>query len=59
MRAQRVLNKSRVPQIADYVISNPDEYILSSCVVPLMVRSLSKPQRARATTRRRDSSVYP
>ncbi|TBF37000.1 DNA sulfur modification protein DndB [Rhizobium leguminosarum] len=30
LRAQRVLNKSRVPQIADYVISNPDEYILSS-----------------------------
>lgn len=30
MRAQRVLNKSRVPQIADYIISNPEEYILSS-----------------------------
>lgn len=30
LRAQRVLNKSRVPQIADYIVSNPDEYILSS-----------------------------
>lgn len=30
LRAQRVLNKSRVPQIADYIITNPDEYILSS-----------------------------
>lgn len=30
LRAQRVLNKSRVPQIADYIIRNPDEYILSS-----------------------------
>ncbi|MBW8298282.1 MAG: DNA sulfur modification protein DndB [Hydrogenophaga sp.] len=30
LRAQRVLNKGRVPQIAEYIISNPDEYILSS-----------------------------
>ncbi|EGE55759.1 UNVERIFIED_ORG: DNA sulfur modification protein DndB [Rhizobium esperanzae] len=30
LRAQRLLNKARVPQIADYIISNPEEYILSS-----------------------------
>jgi len=30
LRAQRVLNKGRVPQIADYILSNPQEYILSS-----------------------------
>ena len=29
-RAQRVLNKTRVPVIADYISSNADEYILSS-----------------------------
>lgn len=30
LRAQRVLNRSRVPQIARYIADNPTEYILSS-----------------------------
>lgn len=30
LRAQRILNKTRVPEIARYLISNPDEYVLSS-----------------------------
>ncbi|MCG5961082.1 DNA sulfur modification protein DndB [Acinetobacter baumannii] len=30
MRAQRTLNKTRIPQISRYIIDNPDEYILSS-----------------------------
>jgi DNA sulfur modification protein DndB len=29
-RAQRVLNKARVPAIANYIVDNPHEYILSS-----------------------------
>jgi len=30
LRAQRILNKARVPAIASYITSNPSEYILSS-----------------------------
>lgn len=30
LRAQRVLNKARIPVIARYILENPDEYILSS-----------------------------
>ncbi|MBP7508131.1 MAG: DNA sulfur modification protein DndB [Prolixibacteraceae bacterium] len=30
MRAQRVLNHARIPQIANYIISNPKDYIFSS-----------------------------
>jgi DNA sulfur modification protein DndB len=30
MRAQRTLNRSRVPEIADYLASHPDSYILSA-----------------------------
>ena len=30
LRAQRTLNKSRIPQISRYIIENPKEYILSS-----------------------------
>jgi len=30
LRAQRVLNRARVPQIARYIADNPQEYILSS-----------------------------
>lgn len=30
LRAQRTLNKSRIPQISRYIIENPEEYILSS-----------------------------
>jgi DNA sulfur modification protein DndB len=30
LRAQRVLNKSRLPQLADYIIKNPENYVFSS-----------------------------
>lgn len=30
MRAQRTLNKSRVPEIARYVVDNPDSYVFSA-----------------------------
>lgn len=30
LRAQRVLNRTRVPQIARYIVDHPNEYILSS-----------------------------
>jgi DNA sulfur modification protein DndB len=30
MRAQRVLNRARIPAIANYLISNPNDYVLSS-----------------------------
>ncbi|MFM8857905.1 MAG: DNA sulfur modification protein DndB, partial [Actinomycetota bacterium] len=30
MRAQRTLNKSRVPEISRYIIENPDNYIFSA-----------------------------
>lgn len=30
MRAQRALNRARIPEIASYIIGNPDEYVFSS-----------------------------
>ena len=30
LRAQRTLNKARIPKIAQYLVANPDEYVLSS-----------------------------
>src|ERR1700761_660992 len=30
MRAQRVLNKARIPEIADYIVENPKGYIFSA-----------------------------
>lgn len=30
LRAQRVLNRARVPEIAQYIIDNPDNYVFSS-----------------------------
>jgi DNA sulfur modification protein DndB len=30
LRAQRTLNKSRIPEIADYLITNPNDYTLSA-----------------------------
>ena len=29
-RAQRVVNKSRIPEIAEYIINNPNDYVFSS-----------------------------
>ena len=32
-RAQRILNKSRIPEIRDYILQNPDSYVFSSLTV--------------------------
>ena len=35
LRAQRVLNKQRVPEIAEYIIKNPENYAFSSLTVSI------------------------
>jgi len=51
LQAQRVLNKRRIPEIAGYITSNPDSYVLSS-IVGSIDREVSfdpAPGRAEAT----------
>lgn len=33
VRSQRILNKSRIPEIRDYILSNPDSYVFSALTV--------------------------
>ena len=33
IRAQRTLNRSRIPEMCDYIINNPDSYVFSSLTV--------------------------
>ena len=33
VRSQRILNKSRIPEIRDYILSNPDNYVFSALTV--------------------------
>ena len=33
VRSQRILNKSRIPEIRDYILSNPESYVFSSLTV--------------------------
>ena len=33
IRAQRILNKSRIPEIRDYILSNPESYVFSALTV--------------------------
>lgn len=33
VRSQRVLNKTRIPEIRDYILENPDNYVFSSLTV--------------------------
>ena len=33
LRAQRILNKARVPEIAGYILDNPDDYVFSALTV--------------------------
>lgn len=33
VRSQRVLNKSRIPEIRDYILSNPESYVFSALTV--------------------------
>jgi len=35
LRAQRTLNKARIPEIADYIIDNPDDYVFSALTVSI------------------------
>lgn len=33
IRAQRILNRTRIPEIRDYILENPDDYVFSSITV--------------------------
>lgn len=33
VRSQRILNKSRIPEIRDYILANPDSYVFSALTV--------------------------
>ena len=35
LRAQRVLNKTRIPEISNYILDNPDDYIFSALTVSI------------------------
>ena len=35
LRAQRILNKGRIPEIAGYVLNNPDDYVFSALTVSI------------------------
>ena len=35
IRAQRILNKSRIPEIRDYILENPDSYVFSALTVSI------------------------
>jgi DNA sulfur modification protein DndB len=35
LRAQRTLNKARIPEISNYIIDNPDDYIFSALTVSI------------------------
>lgn len=35
LRAQRTLNKGRIPEISDYIIDNPDDYVFSALTVSI------------------------
>lgn len=35
VRAQRILNKSRIPEIRDYILENPDSYVFSALTVSI------------------------
>ena len=35
LRAQRTLNKARIPEISDYILNNPDDYVFSALTVSI------------------------
>jgi DNA sulfur modification protein DndB len=43
MRAQRTLNKSRVPEIAQYILNNPQNYIFSAITASINARIVFEP----------------
>jgi len=43
MRAQRTLNKARIPEIANYILSNPKDYIFSALTASIDARVKFEP----------------
>lgn len=43
IRAQRILNKSRIPEMRDYIINNPESYVFSSLTVSVDGEMLFEP----------------
>lgn len=43
LRAQRVLNKARVPEICGYILDNPDDYVFSALTVSIDSRVIFDP----------------
>lgn len=35
LRAQRILNKARIPEIANYILNNPEDYVFSAITVSI------------------------
>ena len=35
LRAQRILNKARIPEISNYILDNPDDYVFSALTVSI------------------------
>ncbi len=43
LRAQRILNKARIPEIAQYILSNPKDYVFSALTVSIDARVKFEP----------------
>ncbi|MHB8090539.1 MAG: DNA sulfur modification protein DndB [Syntrophales bacterium] len=43
LRAQRTINKARIPEISNYIIDNPDDYIFSALTVSIDSRVTFEP----------------
>lgn len=57
IRAQRILNKSRIPEIRDYILSNPDSYVFSALTVSVDV-SVSNRLRTSNMVLRSNGSLF-
>ena len=49
LRAQRTLNKNRIPEISDYVLDNPDNYVFSALTVSIDSEVNFEPIKARVS----------
>jgi DNA sulfur modification protein DndB len=43
MRAQRILNKARIPEIRDYILDNPKDYVFSAITASISARVQFEP----------------
>lgn len=59
MRAQRILNKARIPEIAHYMANNPKDYIFSSLTASIDGQVRFDPAGAESTDRNLGSLVVP